>query len=343
MFDKKRLITILRACRGSYQMWTLLLGIQASQAGILKIHNGYFWDPSTSEYFVARGMAYQTWNPPVGANQSFEQLDYDLVEFKKMYANSVRAEFVWNVVENPQGHFDWSKPDHLVAKAEELGLRLFVLIGYQYAPDWFPEQWKAINNQGSNSVVLAYENPYARQAYSNYIAQVTGRYKNSPAIAAWILGNEYAYYDLWDPARRFLGFDSYSIASFQSFLAARYTNNIAAANSVWGTSYSSFGEVPMPRFYPQNRKSALYYALIQWRKKSIGNYVALGALAARLSDPNHLVTYSMVGGLFGEEDVFYTCEDARTIVASCSEAGAPLDFWSINNYAIATMDTELRS
>src|SRR6266403_226371 len=141
-------------------------------SGCLEITNRYFWDPVAGRYFIPRGIAYQTWNPPVGADQSFAQLDYDLLEFKKMYANSVRAEFVWNVVENPQGVFNWSKPDHLVAKAEELGLRLFVLIGYQYAPDWFPNQWKALNDHGSNSVVLAYENPYARLAYSNYIAQV---------------------------------------------------------------------------------------------------------------------------------------------------------------------------
>jgi hypothetical protein len=312
-------------------------------AGILQLQKGYFWDPETAEYFIPHGMAYQTWNPPVGANQSFEQLDYDLVEFKKMYANSVRAEFVWNTVENPRGVFNWSKPDHLVAKAEELGLRLFILIGYQYAPDWFTNSWKAVNDQGSNSVVLAYENPNAREAYSNYIAQVTARYKNSPAIAAWILGNEYAYFDLWDPSRRFLGFDPYSIASFHTFLAARYSNNIAMANATWGTAYASFDAVPMPKAYPADRKDPVYYDLIQWRKKSIGNYVALGAQTAKMFDPNHLRTYSMVGGLFGEEDVFYTCEDARTIVASCAEAGAPLDFWSINNYAIATINTELRS
>jgi hypothetical protein len=339
----KRLEGSLRACWGRFQVLALLLGVQTAHAGILQIHNGYFWDPGTSEYFIPRGMAYQTWNPPVGASQSFPQLDYDLVEFKKMYANSVRAEFVWNVVENPQGVFDWSKPDHLVAEAEELGLRLFVLIGYQYAPDWFPNDWKATNDGGSNSVVLAYENPYARQAYSNYIAHVTSRYKNSPAIAAWILGNEYAYFDLWDPSRRFLGYDPYSTASFCAFLANHYTNNIAAANSNWGTSYPSFDAVRMPRAYPANRMQPLYYDLRQWRKKSIGDYVALAARTAKLSDPNHLRTYSMVGGLFGEADIFYTCEDARTIVKSCADVGAPLDFWSINNYAIATIDTELRS
>jgi GH35 family endo-1,4-beta-xylanase len=175
-------------------------------------------DPATQDYFIPRGLAYQTFNPPVGANQSLEQLAYDLVEFKKMYANSVRAEMVWNQVETSPGHFEWTQADFLVQKADELGLKLFVLIGFQYAPSWFPEEWKAVNSQGSNSVVLAYEHPEARRAYTNFIAHVTARYKNSAAIGAWILGNEYAYFDLWEPSRSFLGFDSYSLVSFRTFL-----------------------------------------------------------------------------------------------------------------------------
>ena len=87
----------------------LLVVLHVEGRGILQLQHGYFWDPETGEYFIPHGMAYQTWNPPVGANQSFEQLDYDLVEFTKMYANSVRAEFVWNEVEKHQGVFDWSR------------------------------------------------------------------------------------------------------------------------------------------------------------------------------------------------------------------------------------------
>src|SRR2546426_5068558 len=87
-----------------------------ASGGFLQIRDGYFWDPLAADYFVPRGMAHQTWNPPRGANQSFSQVEYDLVEFKKMHANSVRAEMVWNVVENSHGNFDWSKPDYLVAK-----------------------------------------------------------------------------------------------------------------------------------------------------------------------------------------------------------------------------------
>jgi len=51
----------------------------------------------------------------------------------------------------------------------------------------------------------------------------------------------------------------------------------------------------------------------------------------------------MIGGLFGEADTYYTCEDGRTIVQTCAEVGVPLDFWSINNYAIASLGTELRA
>src|SRR5216117_1657085 len=97
--------------------------------GCLEITNGYFWDPIARSYFIPRGIAYQTVNHPVGANQSFAQLDYDLLEFKKMHANSVRCEFVWNQVEPKEDVYDFSKPQHLVEQAEKLGLKLFVLIG----------------------------------------------------------------------------------------------------------------------------------------------------------------------------------------------------------------------
>ncbi len=314
-----------------------------ANGGFLQMRNGYFWDPLTAEYFVPRGMAYQTFNPPVGADQTFAQFEYDMVEFKKMYANSVRAEMVWNVVENPQGVFNWAKSDYLVAKAEELGLKLFVLVGFNYAPDWFPDAWKAVNNEGGRAVVVNYEHPDARLAYSNYIYQVTSRYKNRAIIGGWILGNEYAYFDLFNPKLQLLGFDSYSQASFRAYLSSFYGGSIAALNSNWSTSYPNFAAITIPPLYPSDRHDPGYHDVIQWRKKSIGDYVALGAVACQKADPNHLRTYSMVGGSFTSLDAFYTCEDAKTIVARCADAGAPLQFWSINNYAGATIGDEFRS
>ena len=91
-------VTLLRAAAA------LALGLEVvapSQAaeGFVQIRNGYLWDPVSGDYFIPRGVAYQIWNPPVGANQSLEQVDYDLLEFKKLRANSVRAEMTWGQVQ----------------------------------------------------------------------------------------------------------------------------------------------------------------------------------------------------------------------------------------------------
>jgi hypothetical protein len=339
----KQSLTCNSAAAGLLCAFVLVASARAG-GGCLEIRGGYFWDPNEARYFIPRGIAYQTWNPPVGANQSFAQLDYDLAEFKKMYANSVRCEFVWNQVQPKENEFDFSKPDHLVEQAEKLGLKLFVLIGFQYAPEWFPNEWKAINDVGSNSVVLNYEHPAARRAYTNYISQVTAKYRTNAAIGGWILGNEYAYFDLWEPSRRYLGYDTnYSIPSFRQFLASNYHGDISALNNNWLTQYPDFDSVVMPRHYPPDRNNPGFHDLLQWRKQSIADYVAVGAAAAKAGDTNHLLTYSMIGGIFGEADAHYTCEDAKVIVARCAEAGAKLDFWSINNYALTRVDTELRS
>ena len=121
--------------------------------GVLQMRDGSFWDPVRAGPFVARGFAYQTWNPPVGANQSLPQIDYDLREFRKLRANSVRCEFTWGELQKGETEYDWSRSDQLVRLAESLGLRLFVLIGFQYPPAWVPLAAGDFNADGKTDVV----------------------------------------------------------------------------------------------------------------------------------------------------------------------------------------------
>ena len=326
----------------------------------IEMRNGYFWDPLTTNYWIPHGFAYQTINGNVFADQTTDQLDYDMLEMHKMHADSLRVDFTWGVIETNNGAFDWSMTDHIVAQAEKMGLRVFPLIGYQYPPLWFGSTWLGVDESNGVSSVINYEHPLARAAYSNFIAQVTARYKDSKAIAGWILGNEYAYFDLWgnvEPIYQthlYLGYDTnYCLPSFRAYLTNLYAGSISALNANWGTSYAGFGNVVMPPNYPGkydpgnptnlNRYLPAYHDLIQWRKKSIGDFVAIGSVAAQNADTNHLRSYSMVGGIYNGMDANYTCEDAKTIVARCQAAGAPLDFWSINNYAWASQGNELRS
>jgi len=90
-----------------------------------------------------------------------------------------------------------------MARAEESASNFLFLIGFQYAPAWFPAGLEGDMIRITWSVVLNYEHPDARRAYTNYISQVTSRYKNSNGDWRLDFGNEYAYFDLWEPSRRF--------------------------------------------------------------------------------------------------------------------------------------------
>ena len=97
--------------------------------------NGYFYDKATGEAWAPYGIAYQTWNRPLGVWQSYEQIDYDLDEMVKMGANSVRIDIVWqHAEEEGPGIFSWDNYDYFIQACEDRGLRIFALIGYQWPP-----------------------------------------------------------------------------------------------------------------------------------------------------------------------------------------------------------------
>lgn len=331
----------------------LCLAPPTANAG-LTIRQGYFWDTVRQETFIPHGFAYQVWNPPVFATQTFAEVDYDLEAMQKAHANSLRVELVWESVEPAEGVFRWDQADHLVRKAEQLGLKLFVLIGYQYPPSWFVANYPDAMARTATgpSPLLNYSHPHAKKSFAGFIGAVCDRYKASPAIGGWILGNEFAFYDLWEnvPIKNQVGYDEQaSLPAYRDFLTHTYGGSIEKLNAAWGTDFREFSEVPMARTYPEDRtdhqsiRNSGYNDLIQWRKKTIGDFVAAGASAAKNAAPNQLISYSIIGGIFNGLDPNFTGEDPLTITEQCRAAGAPLDFISLNLYAWALAGHELRS
>lgn len=87
-------------------------------------------------------MAYQTWSRPLGVWQTYDQIDYDLDEMMKMGVNSIRIDMVWKYIEEKgNNQFDWDRYDYFLQACEKRGIRVFALIGYQWPPDWFPDEW----------------------------------------------------------------------------------------------------------------------------------------------------------------------------------------------------------
>eukprot|EP01094_Clydonella_sp_ATCC50884_P029676 TRINITY_DN9372_c0_g1_i2.p1 TRINITY_DN9372_c0_g1~~TRINITY_DN9372_c0_g1_i2.p1 ORF type:complete len:1362 (-),score=400.66 TRINITY_DN9372_c0_g1_i2:63-4148(-) len=335
--------------------------IGEGKMGILELRNGYFYDPLLEEYVWPHGMAYQTWNKAIFQYQTLEQIDYDLREMKRMHVNSVRVEFTYPDSEDELYEFD--KLDFLVNTAATYRLRLWVVIGHQYLPksitkknpDLLALHYDGINDIFNRSTILNYNNPDARSVYQRFISLVLRRYRDAPSVGAWVIGNELAMYDLWEDltktkVHRFVGYDEeYSLPSYRSFLRDRYQDDIGALNRAWNTAYSSFAVVPMALSFPPDREDQSfiqksgYHDLLQWRKTAIAEFVAVGALTAQEHDPNHLITFAQLGGIFDGNDANTNCEDGPTIVARCAAAGKPLDFYTINNYPWVVTGTELRS
>ncbi len=333
--------------------------LHAHDQRFIRIQNGYFYDPTASSYWLPHGIAYQTWNRPLGVWQTYDQINYDLDEMVKAHVNSVRVDFVWKEIEAAgDNQFDWSNYDYLLQACAQRGIKVFALAGYQWPPDWFPKStaenpdsgWYTMHPPGYDnegvyqptrwrSDIISFENPNARAQYTEFLSAVAARYKNNPTLVAWIVGNEYGYVGLWSGKQD--GYDDQCQGAFRSWLSTFYNGSISALNQVWGTSYGSFNDVQMPT--PYNRDNPAWWDLVEWRQDSIAGYTAAGAKAVRAADPNHLISYSAVGTQWGDEDWRYHAEHAGKIVQACKDMGAPLDFWSINNYPWNLPGSELET
>jgi len=318
------------------------VGAQAAFTGFVGMTNGYFVDKSTGKPFVPHGVAYQTWNRPLGVWQTPEQLRYDLDEMVKMNCNAVRVDFVWqHAEEKGDNQWSWENYDLLVQECEKRDIRIFALIGYQWPPNWFPDSWYTmhppeVDAEGIahtnrwQSDIIGYETPAARAQYAEWIGTVCARYKNAKSIAGWIVGNESGYLGLWSGLLD--GYDPYCEAAFRTWATTKY-GTIANANATWGSSYASFTNV---NFVDQYRaygvEGAIWADMVQWREDSIASFTAVGARAAKVADTNHLISYSTVGMQWGEEDWRYHAEDRGKITAVCAASNAPIDFFSVNNY-----------
>ena len=320
-----------------------LVGYESSAFdAFITMKDGYFYDGATGKPWVPHGIAYQTWNRPLGVWQTFDQIDYDLDEMVKMGANSIRVDFVWkHVEESADNVFEWANYDYLIRAAEERGIRIFALIGYQWPPDWFPDEWYTqhppefdasgiYHPERWASDIINYEHPQARAQYAEWFQNVCGRYKDEKAIVGWIIGNESGYLGLWSGLQD--GYDPESEAAFRTWCEAKY-GTIGNLNAMWGTSLTNFSDIVFVEQYREYGPEGAEWAdMVQWREDSIGSFTAVGAVAAKAADTNHMISYSTVGMQWGEEDWRYHAEDRGKITMACLASNAPIDYFSVNNY-----------
>ena len=322
----------------------------AQMSSFIKMTNGYFYDSASGKPWVPHGVAYQTWNRPLGVWQTTNQLCYDLDEMVKMGANSIRIDMVWqHIEERGDNIWNWTNYDYILTACSQRNIRVFALIGYQWPPSWFPDDWYTMHPPAMDaegiahtnrwpSDIINYEHPSARAQYVQFMSNVCARYKNHPAVVGWIVGNEYGYLGLWSGILD--GYDPYCEGAFRTWCSNRYVS-ITNANAAWGTSFTNFNQIVFPAEYrAYGTEGAIWADAVQWREDSIAVFTAIGARGARRGDTNHMLSYSTVGMQWGEEDWRYHAEDRTKITAVCSASNASLGFFSVNNYPWSMLGSE---
>ena len=221
-------------------------------------------------------------------------------------------------------------------------IRIFALIGYQWPPNWFPDEWytkhpPAIDSEGIyhtnrwQSDIINYEHPLARAQYAEWFQNVCSRYKNSKAIVGWIIGNESGYLGLWSGLLD--GYDPESEAAFRDVVPGEVHERSRTRMRVGARAYASFTNMSFVEQYrAYGVEGAIWADMVQWREDSIGTFTAIGAKAAKAADTNHMIAYSTVGMQWGEEDWRYHAEDRGKITDACVATNAPVDFFAVNNY-----------
>jgi mannan endo-1,4-beta-mannosidase len=118
----------------------------------------------------------------------------DVKEVPKISASTKDPARVWfQVVNSTGGYINYGENgiqrlDYLVSACERFGLKLVL----PFVNTW--DDWGGvsiyINAFSKNPGAIWYDIPQAQQIYKDYVKLLVNRYKKSPAIFSWQLGNE---------------------------------------------------------------------------------------------------------------------------------------------------------
>lgn len=196
----------------------------------------------------------------------------DLRQIKSVGFNTVRAWIDWASAEPKEGEYHFESLDQLADLAQAEGLRLFVQIYVDSAPDWvgrkFPDShFVSIGGEvmPSNSAPgFCFDHPGVHKAILGFFFALASRMKTKPAFLGWDLWSEPAVIN-WADAPYIRGaefcFCPYTVGRFRGWLQKKY-GSLDALNRAWYRRFETWDDVE------PNRLSTIlsYTDYIDWRQ-----------------------------------------------------------------------------
>ena len=278
----------------------------------------------------ARAPMLSTINP-----QSESEWRKDLQQIKSLGFNTVRTWVEWAACEPEKGKYNFANLRLLMKLAEEAGLRVFIQVYVDSAPDWVGTQFPhALFEAQSGDKVHPQAAPGACTDNHEVEEAVLGFYTETAKVA-----NEYSSlfgWDLWSephiinwasldyiPNVQFC-FCPGTRNKFRLWLEKKYTT-LENLNKAWYRNFTEWEQVDPPRF-----STILSYTdFIDWKTfiyEKLVDDMQARYNAIRKADPNHLITAHAVGAsLFQSPHVGAGATDDFLMAR-------PLDYYGVSLY-----------
>jgi len=268
-------------------------------------------------------------------NNSEEEWRRDLQQIKSLGFNTVRTWVEWAACEPVRGEYNFGNLRLLMRLAEEVGLRVFIQIYVDSAPDWVAEEFPhALFEAQSGDKVFPQAAPGACTDNHDVEEAVLGFYTETarvaseyPSLYGWDLWSEphiinWASLD-YIPNVQFC-FCPGTRARFRNWLQNKY-GTIEALNRSWYRRFTGWDQVDPPRF-----STILSYTdFIDWKTfiyEKLMEDMQARYDAVRKGDPDHLITAHAVGAsLFQSPHVGAGATDDFMMAR-------PLDYYGVSIY-----------
>ena len=259
----------------------------------------------------------------------------DLQQIKDLGFNTVRTWVEWATCEPEPGLYNFENLELLMSLAEEVGLRVFIQVYVDSAPDWVAQNFShALFEAQSGDIVVPQSAPGACMDNSEVEEAILNFYKETARVA-----NKYPNlfgWDLWSephiinwasldyvPNIQFCFCDG-TQNRFRNWLKDKY-QTIDNLNTAWYRNFTDWNHVEAPRF-----STILSYTdFIDWKtfiyEKLVGDMQARYN-AIREVDPTSLITAHAVGAsLFQSPHVGAGATDDFLMAR-------PLDYYGVSIY-----------
>ncbi|MFH1214412.1 MAG: beta-galactosidase [Candidatus Neomarinimicrobiota bacterium] len=249
----------------------------------------------------------------------------DLQQIKDLGFNTVRTWVEWAHCEPRRGEYHFENLRLLCRLADEVGLKVFIQLYLDSAPDWVGKKFTDSEYEAQNGAKVhsqaapGYCTDHAgvRQAVENFLHESAKVANEYPNFYGWDLWSEplivnWAYID-YVPDAQFC-FCPSTLQVFRQWLQAKY-GSLEALNTAWYRNFEKWDEVQPPRF----GTILSYTDFIDWKNfiyDKLAGDLKMRYDAIRFVDKSHVITshaavpsifYSPYNG-YGATDDFYMAQ-----------------------------------